>query len=95
MAAAGIAYKVVGIGAGVVATKVARSVLDKGWEKARGGEPPRNPAVPGVGWTEAISWAVASGVAVGMAKLLATKGAANAWVKATGSLPPGVEEVGN
>jgi hypothetical protein len=95
MAAAGVAYKVVGIGAGVMATKVARTVLDKGWEKTKGGEPPRNPAVPGVQWSEAITWAVASGVAVGLAKLLATKGTANAWTKATGALPPGVEKVGN
>ena len=95
MAASGVAYKVVGIGAGVVATKVARTVLDKGWEKTRGGEPPRNPAVPGVQWSEAITWAVASGVAVAVAKLLATKGVASAWEKSTGALPPGVDEVGN
>lgn len=96
MAAAGtILYKVVGIGAGVLATKAARSVLDKAWEKSRGGEPPRNPAVPGTSWGEAISWAVASGVAVGIARLLATKGTASAWAKATGALPPGVEKVGN
>lgn len=95
MAAAGIAYKVVGIGAGVVATKTARKALDKGWDKAKGGEPPRNPAVPGTTWAEALSWAVASGVVIGIAKLLATKGTATAWKKATGSLPPGVEDVGN
>lgn len=95
MAAAGIVYKVFGIGAGLAATKVARTFLDKGWEKAKGGEPPRNPAVPGTTWNEAISWAIASGVAVGIAKLLATKGTANVWAKATGSLPPGVAEVGN
>ena len=90
-----IAYKVVGIGAGLVATKVARLVLDKGWAKTKGGEPPRNPAVPGTSWNEAITWAVASGVAVGVARLLATKGVASGWRKTTGHLPPGVEDVGN
>lgn len=95
MAASGVAYKVIGIGSGLVATKVARTILDKGWEKTRGGEPPRNPAVPGTTWSEAVAWAVASGVAVAVAKLLATKGVASYWEKSTGSLPPGVAEVGN
>lgn len=96
MSAAGkVVYKVVGIGSGVMAAKLARSVLDKGWAKTRGGEPPRNPAVPGTTWTEALTWAVASGVTVGVARLLATKGVASTWAKATGHLPPGVEDVGN
>ena len=96
MSAAGkIVYKVVGIGAGVLSAKVARSALDKGWAKTKGGEPPRNPAVPGTTWSEALTWAVASGVAVAVARLVATKGVASTWVKATGQLPPGVEDVGN
>lgn len=90
-----IAYKVIGIGAGVLAAKVGRAVLDKGWAKTKGGEPPRNPAVPGTSWGEAITWAVASGITVGVARLLATKGVASSWAKATGHLPPGVEDVGN
>ncbi len=96
MSAAGkLVYKVLGVGAGVVSAKIARSVLDKGWARTKGGEPPRNPAVPGTSWGEALSWAIASGVAVGVARLIATKGVAGGWVKATGALPPGVEEVGN
>lgn len=96
MAAVGnTVYKVAGIGAGVLAGKVARSALDKGWARTRGGEPPRNPAVPGTSWSEALAWAVASGVTVAVARLLATKGVASTYVKATGHLPPGVEEIGN
>ena len=88
-------YKVLGIGSGLVAGKLARSAVDKIWEKTRGGEPPRNPAVPGTNWGEAIAWAVVSGVALSLARLLATKGVASTWAKATGELPPGVEDVGN
>jgi len=96
MAAVGkVLYKVIGIGAGVVAGKIARSALDKGWARTRGGEPPRNPAVPGTTWSEALAWAVASGVCVAVARLIAAKGVASTWVKATGHLPPGVEDVGN
>ena len=90
-----IVYKVVGIGSGLVAAKLARSVLDKGWAKTKGGEPPRNPAVPGTSWGEAVTWAVASGVAVSVARLLATKGVASTWRRTTGQLPPGVEDVGS
>ena len=90
-----VVYKVLGIGGGLMAAKVARSVLDKGWARTKGGEPPRNPVVPGTSWSEAVTWAVASGVAVAIARLLATKGIASAWSKTTGHLPPGVEDVGN
>lgn len=96
MSAAGkVVYKALGVGSGIVAAKLARSVLDKGWAKTRGGEPPRNPAVPGTTWSEALLWAVASGVIVAVARMLATKGVASSWTRATGHLPPGVEEVGN
>jgi hypothetical protein len=90
-----VGWKVVGVGSGLVAAKASRSALDKGWARTKGGEPPRNPAAPGTTWSEALQWAVASGVAVGVAKLLAARGAAGAWRKTTGHLPPGLEEVGN
>ncbi len=90
-----VVYKVVGIGSGLLAAKAARSALDKVWAKGKGAEPPRNPAVPGTTWSEAVSWAVASGLAVAIARLLATKGIAATWAKMTGHLPPGVEDVGN
>jgi len=96
MAAAGkVVYKVLGLAGGLVAAKVARSALDKGWARTKGGEPPRNPAVPGTTWGEAVTWAVASGIAVALARLVTTKGLASTWAKATGHLPPGVEDVGN
>jgi hypothetical protein len=89
-------YKLVGILGGVVAAKLARTVAEKVWKGTHHGtEPPRNPAVPGTSWNEAVMWAVATGVAAGIARLLATKGAASVWAKGTGHLPPGLEEVGN
>ncbi|MCU1591716.1 MAG: hypothetical protein JWP11_2972 [Frankiales bacterium] len=94
MAVAKVGWKVVGITSGLVAARTTRKVLDKTWTKAKGGEPPRNPAAPGTSWGEALSWAVATGAALAVAKLLAARGAAQAWKKTTGHLPPGVEEVG-
>jgi hypothetical protein len=45
-----------------------------------------------VTWPEAVAWALLSGVAVALARLVATRTAADRWVKTTGSLPPGLEE---
>lgn len=90
-----VLWKLVGILTGVLAAKTSRSVLDRLWARAKGGEPPRNPAAPGTTWGEAVSWAVASGIAVALARLVATRGAASVWRKGTGRLPPGLEEVGN
>ena len=89
-----VGWKMVGVGSGLAAAQVTRKIVDATWRKTRGGDPPRNPAAPGTDWGEAIAWAVASGTALGIARLLSTKAAASAWVKATGSLPPGVEDVG-
>ena len=94
MAVAKVGWKIVGITSGLVAARTSKKLLDTTWTKAKGGEPPRNPAAPGTSWGEALSWAVATGAAVAVARLLAARGAAQAWKKATGSLPPGVEEVG-
>lgn len=88
-------WKLLGLASGVLAAKVSRTVAEKIWVKTRGGNPPRNPASRETTWGEALSWAVATGVAAGVARLLASRGAAQAWQKATGNLPPGLEEVGN
>lgn len=90
-----VGWKAVGVGSGLVAATAGRAALEKGWRVAKGGDPPRNPAAPGTTWPEALQWAVASGVAVAVARLVATRGAAGAWRATTGHLPPGLEEVGN
>ncbi len=93
-AVAKVGWKVVGVATGLAAAKATRKALDVGWSKTRGGEPPRNPASRETDWSEAVAWAVASGIALGLARLLAARGTAKLWEKATGSLPPGLETVG-
>ena len=93
-AVAKLGWKVVGVTTGLAAAKATRKAMDVGWSRTRGGEPPRNPASRETDWSEAIAWAVASGVALGLARLLAARGTARLWEKATGSLPPGLETVG-
>ena len=94
MAGGKLGWKAVGITSGLIAARTSKKVLDTTWKKTKGGEPPRNPAAPGTSWGEALSWAVATGAGVAVARLLAMRGAAKAWKKTTGSLPPGLEEVG-
>lgn len=94
MAVAKVGWKIVGIASGLVAARTSKKILDQAWARTKGGEPPRNPAAPGTTWPEALTWAAASGIAVAVARLLAARGAAQAWKKTTGALPPGLEEVG-
>jgi hypothetical protein len=94
MMVAKVGWKLVGITSGLVAVRITKKALDKTWTKTKGTEPPRNPAAAGTTWNEALSWAIATGAALGVARVLATRGAAQAWKKTTGALPPGLEEVG-
>lgn len=89
-----LAFRVLALTAGTVAASVTRKALDRGWQRSRGSEPPKNPAAPGTTWTEAVAWAVASGVAMGLARLMSARGAAATWQRATGTLPPGVRQTG-
>ena len=78
------------VGAGALAKKG----LDKAWSIATGKQPPENPADPDVEIWEAVSWAVASGVAVGLARMLAQRKAASYYTRSTGHLPPDLQRDG-
>jgi hypothetical protein len=87
-----LAWKVTAALSMLVATRLSLKAMTGGWRTVKRSEPPANPAAPGTGWGEAVAWAGASGVAIALARLAARRGAAGAWRRATGSLPPGVEE---
>ena len=87
------AWKVAATGAGVLAGVITRKAIVAGWVAAKGTNPPTNPAARSTQWSEAIIWTVATSIGVGIARLVATRGAAGAWEKATGALPPGLQEV--
>lgn len=88
-----IAWKTAAAGAGVLAGLAVRKLLAVGWRAARHEEPPTNPADPGTSWGEALAWTVAMAAGMGAAKLVAVRGAAAGWQKATGAPPPGHEHV--
>ena len=70
------------------AAAIAKKAIDKSWTIATGKKPPENPADPDVDIWEAVAWAVASGTAVGLARMIAQRRAASYYTRSTGHLPP-------
>ena len=86
-------WKLAATGAAIVAGIAVRNVLMSTWRAVMKQEPPNNPADPATSWGEAVAWTAATGLAVGVARMVASRGAAAGWQKATGKLPPGLQEV--
>jgi hypothetical protein len=78
----------------LLAATAARKGLNTSWKVATGKQPPENPADPDVDIWEAVAWATVSGVAIGVARMLAQRKAANYYARSTGHLPPGVQKDG-
>lgn len=86
-------WKLAATGAAVLASVVVRNLLMAVWRGVAKNEPPNNPADPATGWGEALAWTAATGLVIGVARMVASRGAAAGWRKATGSLPPGLQDV--
>jgi hypothetical protein len=82
-----------GLVATLGATIIARKMMTATWKVSTGKQPPSNPEHPDVSMGEAVAWAVASGVAVGVARMLAGRKAADYYRRSTGHLPPNLEDV--
>jgi uncharacterized protein DUF4235 len=93
MASGSKAYTLLGLAATFAATIAARKALSATWKVSTGKQPPSNPEHPDVSMGEAIAWATASGVAVGLARMLATRKAADYYRRSTGHLPGNLEDI--
>jgi hypothetical protein len=93
MASGTKAYSALGLVATLVATMAARKAMSAAWKLSTGKQPPSNPEHPDVSMGEAVMWAVASGVAVGLARMLAGRKAADYYRRSTGHLPANLEDV--
>jgi hypothetical protein len=83
-----IGYRALSAAAGVLAAVAARKLVSAVW---RGDvEPPLNPADRRVSWRDALLWALATAVGAAVARVVALRGAAAGWERATGEVPPGV-----
>ena len=85
-----LSWQVLTTVAAVGAAVVVRKVLSAVWASVRPDPPPNNPADPATQWGEALAWTAATGLVVGVARMIAGRGAAGAWKRATGTLPPGL-----
>lgn len=93
MAASNVVWKVVALGSGLAAAKVSNKAVEAGWRRATGGgEPPRNPSRAETPWRQALVWSAASGLALGVSRMLAQQGMAKAWKTTTGALPAAVRD---
>lgn len=86
-------WKVFGTLSAVAAGIATKKLLDFAWKAATGHPPPENPEHPDVQWYEAVSFAVASGAAVGLARMLTARKAADYYRRSTGHLPAGLDKV--
>lgn len=65
----------------IAGAMVVRNLLKTGWEKITHKQPPVNPAAPSVIWREALLWGAATGMMVGIAKVVTRRMSASAWRK--------------
>jgi hypothetical protein len=93
MASGSKGYTLLALGATVAATMAARKAMSATWKISTGKQPPSNPEHPDVSVAEALTWAVASGIAVGVARMLASRKAADYYRRSTGHLPANLEDV--
>jgi len=70
------------------AAAVAKKALNTTWRATTGKNPPANPADPDVDVWEAVAWAAVSGTLIAIARMFATRRAANYYARSTGHLPP-------
>lgn len=80
-------YKMLGTLSAVAAAFVTKKLLTLLWKRILGHEPPDKPESLDVELTEAVTWAIASGAAVGLARVMAQRKVASTWQKANGELP--------
>ncbi len=72
---------------GALTTVLAAKAVNNVWQLATGDAPPE-PNDPEVPLRSALTWAIASGVGIGLAQLLVNRFAANQWTRVMGTPAP-------
>jgi hypothetical protein len=81
-------WKAIAVGTGALTGLATQRVIEFIWTAFRGSKPPKLAADRTSPWPEAVSWAVATGIGVGVARLLAVRTAAVLWEAAVHTPPP-------
>jgi hypothetical protein len=86
-AAKNYSWKVITLGSGALAGLVTQRMLHAAWRGLRSEEPPLQ-ADRRAAWADALSWAIATGVGAGVARLMAIRAAARLWEATLHEAPP-------
>ena len=88
-------WKLLSAGIGMLCGMLAKRLLRAGYQLVRrdaSAPSPFDPTNVGFSWINALGWAIAVGIGLGMARVVSNRVAAMSWEAATGTLPPGVVE---
>ena len=86
-------WELLAFASGAAAAAACRRGMTVLWRVSRHEDPPENPASRGVRWRDALIWSISLGVGAAVSRLVAQRGAAAAWQAATGSQPPGLDDL--
>ena len=87
-------FKLLGTGLAIAAGVAAKQVATQGWKLVMNDDPPANPEDPDTQMWEAVTWALASGAAIALARLVMTRKWTQYYIKSTGSIPENADSVG-
>jgi hypothetical protein len=83
-----LAWQGVAIVSGTLAATAVRRVAVTTWRTTKHEDPPENPVARDVSWPDALVWTIAVAVGAAVARLVAQRGAAVVWERATGEPIP-------
>jgi hypothetical protein len=83
-----LAWQGISAGAAALSIVVTQRVIAIVWRKVRGEPPPKGPADRRVTWGAALTWAIAMGVGIAAARVIAVRLSAEVWEAATHEAPP-------
>jgi hypothetical protein len=83
-----LAWRGVAVASGTLAAAAVRRAAVATWKTTKHEDPPESPGSRDVSWPDALTWAIAVAVGAAVARVVAQRGAAAAWERATGDPPP-------
>lgn len=83
-----LAWQATSAGTAALAVVVTQRVIGIVWRKLRGEPPPDGPADRKVSWGTSLTWAIAMGVGIAVARVVAGRVSAEVWEAATNEAPP-------
>ncbi len=86
-----LAWKALTTGSAIGAAVLTRKLTALVWGMFSDKDAPLDPSDRKVPWRDALAWGVAAGVGAGVARVLGRRAATEAWVRATGEDPPGID----